>query len=48
MNPRAGITDLPHFECGPFDHLGTSPRHHIIMYERKEKVKHNFFARSNE
>ena len=25
MNPRAGITDLPLFESGPFNHLGTSP-----------------------
>ena len=20
-----GVTRLPHFECGPFNHLGTSP-----------------------
>ena len=26
MNSRAGtFTDLPHFECGPFNRLGTSP-----------------------
>ena len=25
LNPRTGNTDLPHFECGPFNHLGTSP-----------------------
>ena len=25
LNPRAGITDLPLFESGPFNHLGTSP-----------------------
>ena len=22
---RRGTPDLPHFECGPFSHLGTSP-----------------------
>ena len=22
---RRGTPDLPHFECGPFNHLGTSP-----------------------
>ena len=25
MNPSAGKTDLPDFESGPFNHLGTSP-----------------------
>ena len=23
---RRGTPDLPHFECGPFSHLGTSPK----------------------
>ena len=23
-----GVTRLPHFECGPFNHLGTSPGPH--------------------
>ena len=23
---RRGSPDLPHFECGPFNHLGTSPK----------------------
>ena len=22
--------DLPHFECGPFNHLGTSPRFNFL------------------
>ena len=25
LNPSAGRTDLPDFESGPFNHLGTSP-----------------------
>ena len=25
-----GVTRLPHFECGPFNHLGTSP--YIISF----------------
>ena len=25
MNPCAGKTDLPDFESGPFNHLGTTP-----------------------
>ena len=25
LNPSAGKTDLPDFESGPFNHLGTSP-----------------------
>ena len=25
LNPSAGGTDLPDFESGPFNHLGTSP-----------------------
>ena len=27
--------DLPHFECGPFNHLGTSPRFNFL----KEKIQ---------
>ena len=29
MNPSAGRTDLPDFESGPFNHLGTSPYIHF-------------------
>ncbi len=25
LNPRTAFDGLPHFECGPFSHLGTSP-----------------------
>ena len=25
LNSRYGFAVLPHFECGPFSHLGTSP-----------------------
>ncbi len=25
FEPRRRLRDLPHFECGPFNHLGTSP-----------------------
>ena len=25
FEPLHGVTRLPHFECGPFNHLGTSP-----------------------
>ena len=27
MNPCAGQADLPDFESGPFNHLGTTPHH---------------------
>ena len=26
------LPDLPHFECGPFSHLGTSPYRHFDDY----------------
>ena len=33
MNSRAGtFTDLPHFECGPFSHLGTSAWLNLVSY----------------
>ena len=32
---RRGTPDLPHFECGPFNHLGTSPRFNFL----KEKIQ---------
>ena len=25
FEPSRGVTRLPHFECGPFNRLGTSP-----------------------
>ena len=25
FEPSRRLPDLPHFECGPFSHLGTSP-----------------------
>nr|DAU12982.1 MAG TPA: hypothetical protein [Caudoviricetes sp.] len=25
FEPMRRLPDLPHFECGPFNHLGTSP-----------------------
>lgn len=29
---RRGAPDLPHFECGPFNHLGTSPKNILFGY----------------
>ena len=26
FEPSRRLPDLPHFECGPFSHLGTSPK----------------------
>ena len=38
------LPDLPHFECGPFSHLGTSPYdNELIIYKKKGKVN-LFFA----
>lgn len=50
------LPDLPHFECGPFSHLGTSPdsgdlerlglpdTNNVIIYEIPEKVNHIFYC----
>ena len=37
MNPSAGKTDLPDFESGPFNHLGTSP-YLIVSAKRISQV----------
>ena len=37
MNPSAGGTDLPDFESGPFNHLGTSPDIVDSLAETREK-----------
>lgn len=38
------LPDLPHFECGPFSHLGTSPYdNELIIYKNSVKVN-LFFA----
>ena len=36
MNPSAGKTDLPDFESGPFNHLGTSPNL-ILKFKKNAK-----------
>ncbi len=36
---RRGTPDLPHFECGPFNHLGTSPN--ICAFKAQEVLYHN-------
>ena len=33
------LPDLPHFECGPFSHLGTSPKAVTIITAESETVK---------
>ena len=39
MNPCAGKAGLPHFECGPFSHLGTSPRILTPLYNYNAEGK---------
>ena len=39
LNPRAGITDLPLFESGPFNHLGTSPDFCVNCYIIHDKIR---------
>ncbi len=39
------LPDLPHFECGPFSHLGTSPKAVTIITAFGETVK-LYFARN--
>ena len=37
FEPSHRLPDLPHFECGPFSHLGTSPclisTKHVPLYK---------------
>ena len=35
-------TDLPHFECGPFSHLGTSPDANLYYYIRYPEKGQSF------
>ena len=50
FEPSRRLPDLPHFECGPFSHLGTSPNlkqnvltmFHYIVRSRKGQF---FFCR---
>ena len=40
LNSRYGFAVLPHFECGPFSHLGTSPYvNYTIIQVITKKVK---------
>lgn len=40
LNSRYGFAVLPHFECGPFSHLGTSPCvNYTIIQVITKKVK---------
>ncbi len=39
------LPDLPHFECGPFSHLGTSPKAVNIITAYAQTVK-RYFARN--
>ena len=43
FEPPRRLPDLPHFECGPFSHLGTSPRLCLLASFFKE-VFHNLTA----
>ncbi len=40
LNPSAGRTDLPDFESGPFNHLGTSP--YMLTRIREVNALFNF------
>ena len=44
LNPSAGRTDLPDFESGPFNHLGTSPNrmYYTINAKRFGIIVHHF------
>ena len=35
------LPDLPHFECGPFSHLGTSPHYDFL---RRSWAKKSFIS----
>ena len=49
LNSRAGKAGLPHFECGPFSHLGTSPQmilpESILNYNADGKLRQLVFFR---
>ena len=36
------LPDLPHFECGPFNHLGTSPKYQ--RYKKTGEKPHRLFS----
>ena len=47
LNSRGAINTLPHFECGPFSHLGTSPYNGTIIHATgwicQPPMRHNPF-----
>ena len=38
------LPDLPHFECGPFNHLGTSPYSAQERYKKTGEISHRLFS----
>ena len=38
------LPDLPHFECGPFNHLGTSPYSAEERYKKTGEKPHRLFS----
>ena len=46
FEPLRRGSDLPHFECGPFNHLGTSPvsdTSHMLFYSKLQILASNIF-----
>ena len=44
FEPMRRLPDLPHFECGPFNHLGTSPYSAEGRYKKTGEITHRLFS----
>ena len=44
FEPSRRLPDLPHFECGPFNHLGTSPYSAQERYKKTGEISHRLFS----
>ena len=44
FEPMRRLPDLPHFECGPFNHLGTSPYSAEERYKKTGEKPHRLFS----
>ena len=42
FEPLRRLPDLPHFECGPFNHLGTSPKYQ--RYKKTGEYTHRLYS----
>ena len=46
FEPSRRLPDLPHFECGPFSHLGTSPD--ITLPEESDELHYKGIAKKGQ